>query len=58
MKSLNDIRNDILELYAEYGLAVDDPILTALVLYVSHEIMNGRQDVFDTVVDTLNKKGV
>lgn len=58
MKTMSEICNDLLEMYADYGMTLDEPMLSALTLYVSHEIMNARQEVFDKVIDAIEKKGV
>lgn len=58
MKSLNDIRNDLLELCADYGVTISDTVLDMIALYVSHEILNARQDVFDMVIAQIEKRGV
>ena len=58
MKTMGEISNDLMKLYADYEMKLEEPMLSVLTLYVSHEILDARQDVFDMVIGYLEKKGV
>ena len=58
MKSMSEIQDEITAICYQYGIELADAVALALSAYISHEIMNARQDVFNMVIDSLDKKGV
>lgn len=57
MKSMDLIRGEIEALCQRHRTTISETLLTALTAYVTHEIVDARQDVFNMVADQLNKRG-
>jgi hypothetical protein len=58
MKTIDDIQNEITAICYQYGFTLADTLALALSAYISQQIMDARQDVFDMIIDHLDKKGV
>lgn len=58
MKTIEEIENEIKAILYQYGVTPADTVLMAVSLYVSQQIMDARQNVFDMIIDHLEKKGV
>lgn len=57
MKTVYEIQDEITAILYQFGITPADAPLMAVSAYVSKQIMDARQDVFNTVIETINKKG-
>ena len=51
-----NIRNDLMEIAAQYGIVIDEMLLDALELYVKRQVYEGRQDVYDAIIAHMDER--
>ena len=57
MKTIDDIQNEITAICYQYGFTLADTVALALSAYISQQIMDARQDVFDMIIAHIDERG-
>ena len=58
MKPIEEIQDVIKAICYQYGITLADGVLLAISVYISHEIIKARQDVFDMILDSMDKRRI